>query len=113
MRGMFLLELPGPRIIITVNLKFIADLPGVDPDGMDASELDVGIVGILDIDVGAGQITLGVMINLAIQDLLSIRSPSRSTTVGSIPPHGTSGSAPSRRPPAQPSSALFAAAATS
>ncbi len=75
MRGMFLLELPGPRIIITVNLKFIADLPGVDPDGMDASELDVGIVGILDIDIGAGQITLGVMINLAIQDLLSIQIP--------------------------------------
>ena len=75
MRGMFLLELPGPRIIITVNLKFIADLPDITSDGMDATELDVGIVGILDIDIGAGQITLGVMIDLEISQLLSIQIP--------------------------------------
>lgn len=75
MRGMFLLELPGPRIIITVNLKFIAELPDITPDGMDTSELDVGIIGILDIDIGAGQITLGVMIDFEIQKLLSIQIP--------------------------------------
>jgi hypothetical protein len=75
MRGMFLLELPGPRIIITVNLKFVEDLPGLSTDGMDATELDVGIVGILDIDVGAGQITLGVMIDLEITGLISMQIP--------------------------------------
>ena len=75
LRGMFILELPGPRIIITANLKFIADLPDISSDGMDASELDVGIVGILDIDIGAGQITLGAMINYEITDLLSVQIP--------------------------------------
>ena len=75
MRGMFILELPGPRIIITVNLKFIADLPGISSDGMDATELDVGIIGILDIDIGAGQITLGVMVDFEIQDLMSVQIP--------------------------------------
>ena len=75
MRGMLLLELPGPRIIITVNLKIIEDLPGLSPNGMDTSELDVGIIGILDIDIGAGQITLGVMLDFEISQLLSIQIP--------------------------------------
>ncbi len=75
MRGMFILELPGPRIIITVNLKFIAELPGLETDGMDTTDLDVGIIGILDLDFGAGQITLGAMIDLEIQDLISIQIP--------------------------------------
>jgi hypothetical protein len=75
LRGMFLLELPGPRIIITVNLGFVESLPGVSSDGMDATSLDVGIIGILDIDIGAGQITLGVMINLAISSLITIKIP--------------------------------------
>ena len=75
MRGMLLLELPGPRIIITVNLKFIEDLPGLSTDEMDTTELDVGVIGILDIDIGAGQITLGVMIDFEITGLLSIQIP--------------------------------------
>jgi hypothetical protein len=75
LRGMLVLELPGPRIIITVNLKIIEDLPGLSPDGMDTSELDVGIIGILDIDIGAGQITLGVMLDFEISQLLSIQIP--------------------------------------
>ncbi len=75
MRGMLLLELPGPRIIITVNLKIIEDLPGLSPNGMDTSQLDVGIIGILDIDIGAGQITLGVMLDFEISQLLSVQIP--------------------------------------
>lgn len=76
LRGAFILELPGPRIIITVNLEvvtLIAD--SVSPDGMDAASLDVGIIGILDLDFGAGQITLGVMINLSIASLITIQIP--------------------------------------
>jgi hypothetical protein len=75
LRGAFILTLPGPRIIITCNLKIVTPLPGLAPDGMDAANLDVGIIGILDIDIGAGQITLGVMINLAISSLIQIQIP--------------------------------------
>ncbi|HUP02725.1 MAG TPA: hypothetical protein VMU19_01970, partial [Bryobacteraceae bacterium] len=75
LRGMLILELPGPRIIITVNLKFVVPLPALLPDKMDATDLDVGVIGILDLDFGAGQITLGVMIDLAIQDLITIQIP--------------------------------------
>jgi hypothetical protein len=75
LRGMFILELPGPRILITANAKIIEELPGLSPDGMDTANLDVGIIGILDIDVGAGTITLGVMIALEIESLITIQIP--------------------------------------
>ena len=75
LRGMFILELPGPRVLITVNVKIIEDLPGLSPNGMDTAELDVGIIGILDIDFGAGTITLGVMIALEIKSLITIQIP--------------------------------------
>jgi hypothetical protein len=75
MRGMLILELPGPRIIITVNVNILAEMPGASDDDMDTSDLEVGIIGILDIDVGAGQITLGVMIDLEETDLISIQIP--------------------------------------
>lgn len=75
LRGMFILELPGPRILITVNVKIIDELPGASPDSLDTTDLDVGIIGILDIDIGAGTITLGVMIGLDIESLVSIKIP--------------------------------------
>jgi len=75
LRGAFILELPGPRIIVTVNLAIITSIGGLSPDGMDATSVDVGIIGILDLDFGAGQITLGVMIDLEIASLISIQIP--------------------------------------
>jgi hypothetical protein len=75
LRGAFILELPGPRIIITVNLEVITSIGGLSSDGMDATSLDVGIIGILDLDFGAGQITLGVMIDLEIASVISIQIP--------------------------------------
>ena len=75
LRGMFILELPGPRIIITVNAKIVDELPGVSPDGLDTTNLDIGIIGILDIDIGAETITLGVMIGLDIKSLVTIKIP--------------------------------------
>jgi hypothetical protein len=75
LRGMFILELPGPRILITTNVQILQELPGVSPDGMDARDLDVGIIGVLDIDVAAGTITMGVMIALEIESLVTIQIP--------------------------------------
>jgi hypothetical protein len=68
MRGMFILELPGPEIIITVNAQMLADLPGEGSDGVDTSSLMAGILGILDLNFELGQITLGVSINLQIPE---------------------------------------------
>jgi large repetitive protein len=74
MRGAFILELPGPQIIITVNLQIVADLPGAD-GGIDTGSLTAGILGILDIDFNLGQITIGVSINLDVEQLIVITIP--------------------------------------
>jgi hypothetical protein len=74
MRGMFILTLPGPQIIITINLKFISEIDS-DDGGIATDSLTVGILGILDLDFNLGQITIGVSINLAVEDLISIVVP--------------------------------------
>ena len=74
MRGMFVLTLPGPQIVITVNLQIVTDLPGGD-DGVDTNSLTVGILGILDIDFNLNQITIGVSTNFNIDNLIGITVP--------------------------------------
>jgi hypothetical protein len=74
MRGMLILELPGPQIVITVNLQIVEDLP-VGDGGVDTDSLTVGILGILDLDFNLGQITIGVSVNLEVEDLVTITIP--------------------------------------
>ena len=74
MRGMLVLELPGPQIIVTVNLQIVTDLPGGD-GGIDTDSLTVGILGILDIDLNLHQITIGVSVNFDVDELIVITVP--------------------------------------
>lgn len=73
MQGMFVLELPGPRILIMVKVKMISILPSNPAD--PAKSLEVGIIGVVDIDFGRKQLTLGVMINFSIEEVLAISLP--------------------------------------
>ncbi len=74
MRGALIVELPGPQIIVTVNLKIVTDIGGGD-SGIDTDSLTVGIVGILDLDFNLGQITIGVMVNFDVDELITITVP--------------------------------------
>ena len=74
LRGGFILQLPGPQIIITVNMQILADLPG-GSDGVPTDSLMVGMLGILDIDFNLGQITLGIQVDLSLDNLISIVVP--------------------------------------
>jgi hypothetical protein len=73
LQGMFVLELPGPRILIMVKAQLVSILPS-NP-ATPATTLQTGIIGIIDLDFGRGTITLGVMINFKVEKLLDVAIP--------------------------------------
>ncbi len=69
--GTFMLELPGPRIIIFIKINIISELPSKE----DAKDLTVGILGVLDLDFQRGHITVGVIVDFEIEELIKIQLP--------------------------------------
>jgi len=74
-KGTLVLELPGPRILIFVNVKIITPpIKALKP----AAELVTGILGVLDLDFNLGRVTVGILIDMKLGptgDLLSISIP--------------------------------------
>jgi hypothetical protein len=71
LRGMFVLELPGPRILVFVKVLVIAVLPDLKP----ATDLTVGILGVIDLDFRRGTFTLGIIVNLEVEEIVSVIVP--------------------------------------
>lgn len=69
--GMMILELPGPRILITVKLQVLEKMPSQLKD----AGLDAGILGLLDLDFLNNRIIIGVVANYSLKDLITIRIP--------------------------------------
>lgn len=70
LRGMFVLELPGPRILIFIKMLMMQQLPKLGDGG-----LTVGILGVLDLNFVANTITIGVIVDLSIKDLIELKLP--------------------------------------
>jgi len=70
LKGMLLLELPGPRILIFMNAKVLTEKPETKGTGDS-----LGILAIVDINIPLQTLTIGILIEYEIRRLLSIRIP--------------------------------------
>ncbi len=71
MKGMLVLDLPGPRILIFVKAQILVPRP---PSGKPA-EQSVGILAVVDLNFQAGYIAIGLMFTYEIKKLLKIEVP--------------------------------------
>lgn len=72
LNGMFVLELPGPKILVFVKLNVLKPPIG-NPD--DPARLTSGVLGVLQIDLDKGQITLAVILDLELKSFIQLRAP--------------------------------------
>lgn len=72
LRGTFILELPGPRILIMTKVTIIS-IPAKDLK--PAADLKLGMLGVIDLDFQLGHVTIGILIDFEIQDVLKIQIP--------------------------------------
>jgi large repetitive protein len=70
LKGMLVLELPGPRILLFVKLQILAKQP---PTKGDVKQL--GILAVVDLDFELHQLTIGVSIAYDIEKILSVKLP--------------------------------------
>lgn len=69
-KGMFLLELPGPRILLMVKANLLAVLPELK-DG----EAEGTFLCVIDLDFGRGTLTIGFSIDFSIKPIVEIKIP--------------------------------------
>lgn len=71
LRGMFVLELPGPRILVFVKILIVQVMPDLSP----GNDLTVGILGVIDLDIARRSFTVGIIVNLEIEEIVSLVVP--------------------------------------
>ena len=69
-KGMFLLELPGPRILLMVKANLLAVLPELKDKNAEGTFLCV-----IDLDFGRGMLTIGLSIDFSIKPIVEIKIP--------------------------------------
>ena len=71
LKGMLVLELPGPRILIFARAQILQPRP---PSGKPADQ-SAGILAVVDINFQVGYIAIGLVFNYEIKDLVKIEVP--------------------------------------
>ncbi len=69
LKGMFILELPGPRLLLMMRANLLAVLPQLK------GTAEGTFLAVIDLDMGRGTLTIGISIEFDIKPLLEIRIP--------------------------------------
>jgi large repetitive protein len=81
LKGVVLLELPGPKLILVMK----ADILSVPPELTDPSQ-QATILAVVEIDIGAGTITIGLVVDYDIVQLITVHVPVQGFFSFSDPP---------------------------
>ncbi|HMF77154.1 MAG TPA: hypothetical protein VK604_15960 [Bryobacteraceae bacterium] len=69
MKGVFLLELPGPRLLLMMRANLLVVLPQL------RDQVEGTFLAVIDLDMGRGTLTIGISVEFNIKPLLEIRIP--------------------------------------
>lgn len=69
MKGVVLLELPGPRLLLMMRANLLAVLPDLK------GSAEGTFLAVIDLDMGRGTLTIGISIEFSVKPLLEIRIP--------------------------------------
>ena len=69
LKGLVLLELPGPRLLIVMKANLLAEIPAL------AGDAEGTFLAVIDLDFGRGTLTIGLSIDFSVDPLLEIKIP--------------------------------------
>jgi len=70
MKGMLLLELPGPRILLFVKAQILSTRPGTK-----GPVENLGLLGVVDVNLALQKLTIGIALNYEVKDLIKLKVP--------------------------------------
>ncbi len=73
LRGALILELPGPNLLLTMKARLLAPRPGTLPGGDQVPAIEA--LAVIDIDLAAGTLSIGLLVTYDIKWLLTIKVP--------------------------------------
>ncbi len=71
LKGVFLLELPGPRILMMMKAALLTPPPALE----GVEEAGGSLLAVIDIDAGRGTLTIGIVAQYAIRPLVEVKIP--------------------------------------
>ncbi len=70
LKGVFLLELPGPRILLMMKARLLQPMPNLKDKNAEGN-----LLAVIDLDAGRGTLTIGIVADYTIDPLIKIRIP--------------------------------------
>ena len=69
MKGLFMLELPGPRLLLMMKANLLSPMPA------QKTEATGTLLAVIDVDAARETVTIGIVVDYSIEPLLALRIP--------------------------------------